>query len=201
MMAMFGLFANCKINNIPAECLVDTGATLTIMSVQVWENIRPFSSAIMESYDGNVFTANGEPVRILGKTTVFIEIAGIHCSSSIVIADIDLSIILGLDFLKQHNCQIDVAVNSLLIQGKKCKFTCSGSIGCYRVVVLNKVEIPAISEMIIEGRVLDGGNAKNNLCIVEPKEGNCEGREMRVARSLVYGKDKTPVRSYNEHNE
>ena len=106
-----------------------------------------------------------------------------------------------MDFLKQHNCQIDVAANLLLIQGKKCKLTCSGSIGCYRVVVLNKVEIPAMSEMIIEGKVLDGGTAKNNLCIVEPKEGNFEGREMLVARSLVYGKDKTPVRIMNITNK
>ena len=118
----------------------------------MWENIRPFSSATVESYDGNVFTASGDPVKILGKTTVFIEIGGIHCSSSIIIADIDLSIILGLDFLKSHNCQIDVAANSLVIQGKKCKLTCSGSVGCYRIVVSNKVEIPAMSEMIIEGK-------------------------------------------------
>ena len=54
-----GLFASCKINNIPAECLIDTGATLTIMSIQVWENIRPFSSAVMESYDGNVLQQMG----------------------------------------------------------------------------------------------------------------------------------------------
>ena len=103
---------------------------------------------------------------MIGKTTVFIEIGGIHCSSSIVIADIDWNIILGLDFLKQHNCQIDVAANSLLIQGKKCRLTWSGSIGCYRIVVLNKIEIPAMSEMIIEGKVLDCGTAKNNLSIV-----------------------------------
>ena len=196
-----GLFADCKINNIPAQCLIDTGATLTIMSTQVWENIRPFSSATVESYDGNVFTASGDPVKILGKTTVFIEIGGIHCSSSIIIADIDLSIILGLDFLKRHNCQIDVAANSLVIQGKKCKLTCSGSIGCYRIVVSNKVEIPAMSEMIIEGKVLGSQNVKNNLCIVEPKEGTCENREMLIARSLVYGQNKTPVRVMNVTNE
>ena len=159
------------------------------------------SSAVKESYDGNVITANGEPVRIIGKTTVFIEIGGIHCSSSIVIAYIDLNIIFGLNLLKQHNCQINVAANPLLIQGKKCKLTCSGSIGCYRIVVLNKVAIPAKSELTIESKVLDCGTAQNNLCIVEPKEGNIESRDMQVERSLVYGKDKTPVRIINILNE
>ena len=105
----------------------------------------------MESYDGNVFTASGAPVEIKGKTTVSIEIDGMHCPCKVVVANIDLDLILGLDFFKAHNCQIDIAKNVLMIQGKPCKLICSGSIGCYRIAVKDKIEIPPMSEMVIKG--------------------------------------------------
>ena len=90
-----GLYASCKINNISAECLIDTGATLTIMSQRMLETIKPSTSTVLGSFDSYVFTASGEPVEIEGKTCVFIEINGILCPCNIVVAKIDVDLIVG----------------------------------------------------------------------------------------------------------
>ena len=35
-----GLYLNCKVNGIPVESLIDTGATLTIISIRLWDQIK-----------------------------------------------------------------------------------------------------------------------------------------------------------------
>lgn len=192
-----GLYANCKVDNIQTQCLVDTGATLTLLSIGMWESLKPCSSPILEKYEGNVFTASGTPLEVKGKTSVFIEINGIHCLCKVVAASIDLDLILGLDFFKGHNCQIDVSKNTLTIQGKPCKLICSGSIGCYRIALEEKIEIPAMSEIVIEGKVLGLRPDADGLYIVEPKGHILDDRKTMIARSLSYCKGKTPFRLMN----
>ena len=53
-----------------------------------------------------MFTASRESVEIKGKTTVFIDIGGMQYTCQVVVADIDVELIMGLDFLKTNECQI-----------------------------------------------------------------------------------------------
>ena len=94
-----------------------------------------------------------------------------------MVANIDLDLILGLDFFKAYNCQIDVAKNVLVIQGKPCKLMCSGSIGCYRTAAQEKIKIPPMSEMIIEGKVMGFKPDTGGLYMVEPKDQSLEERK------------------------
>ena len=52
-----------------------------------------------------MFTASGEPVEIKGKTTVFIDIGGMHYTCKVVVADIDLDLIMGLDIFEIMSAQ------------------------------------------------------------------------------------------------
>ena len=192
-----GLYVKCKVNGISVDSLVDTGATLTIISTHLWDTIKQCSSPLLETFDTQVFTASGEPVNLKGKTTVFIDIGGMHYTCQVVVADIDLELILGLDFLKNHECQIDAVQNVLSIHGKSCELTCNGKIGCYLISVSEKVNIPSMTEMIIEGKLEDGQMLGHELCIIEPKDQSFGNNEMLVARGLVYSSMKTPIRVMN----
>lgn len=196
-----GLYAKCKINNIQAECLIDTGATLTIMSMRLWDIIQLSSSSVLEKFHSQVFTASGESLEMKGKTTVFIEIGGMHFPCKIVVAKIDVDLILGLDFLRDHNCQLDIVRNTLVVQGKTCHLSCSGSIGCYRIVVAKQAQILAMSEMSIDGRVKDYPNALKRLCLIEPKESIYENSEILIGRALTYGQNEAHIRVLNVTNE
>ena len=83
---------------MPFERLVDTGATLTIISTRLWETIQQYSSPLLENFSTQVFTASGEPVEIRGKTKAFLGICGMHNTFKVVVADIDLDLIMVLDF-------------------------------------------------------------------------------------------------------
>ena len=127
---------------------------------------------------------------------MFIDIGGMLYTCQVVVADIELELIMGLDFLKTNECQ-NVVHNFLSIHGKSFDLLCNGKLGCYRISVSEKVIVPAMSEMIIQGKVEDGQRLKNELCMIEPKEQPFGNNEMLVARGLVYSGTKTHVRVMN----
>ena len=146
-----GLYTDCKINGVAAECLIDTGASLTILSKKAMEIISQNSKIQLEPFHSKLFTASGEKVSVHGKTRVLLELCGQQSIIDVTIADIDIDVIIGLDFLKENECQLDLVNNILNCRGKQCVLRLMGKLGCYRVTVAEKIEVPARSEVIIEG--------------------------------------------------
>ena len=152
--------------NIAAECLYDPGATLSIVSSQVWDITNQSSPSVLESFDSNVFEASEETVNVKGKTTALVEINGLICICQVIVADIDVGVILGFNFLRDHKGIIDVTRSMLTQQAKTCELKCSGLIGCNCIVMSDTTEIPAMSEMIIEGKVVYSNKSFKGLSIV-----------------------------------
>ena len=195
-----GLYANCKINNYDAECLVDTGATLSLISCKAWDIINKSADSLNE-FRSDIFTASGNKVEVRGKATVLVELCDIQCVSEMVVADIDVDIILGLDFLRKHNCKIDVTEETLSIQDKVSKLKLAGKLGCYRVTMSETVEIPPMTEMIIEGKVSTPALRTNDLGIIESAEKMFQDGKGLVAKSLVHTNGTVPLRMINLGNE
>ena len=122
----------------------------------------------MEQYDTQVLTASRESVEIKGKTTVFIDIGGMQytCTCQVVVADIDVELIMGLDFLKTNECQIDVVQNILSIHGESFELLCNGKLGCNRISVTEKVKIPDLSEMKAKLKMDKGQSVLKILCFL-----------------------------------
>lgn len=111
-----GLFVQAFLNGTPASCLIDTGATLSILSTQVWE--RMHNKQTLESYQCNILSASGTELDVKGKTQITININEINCHMDVIVADIvDGDAILGLDFMKTNNVVINVCENEMTIQG------------------------------------------------------------------------------------
>ena len=148
-----GLYAECKINNILTDCLIDTGATLSILSLKAWDIINQSSANNLDTFEPKIYTESGSQVEVKGSADVMIDIADVKSITRVIVADIDIDAIIGLDFLQANDCQIDVTHHVLRIKGKQCHLKLAGKLGCHRVTVSEKVEIPARTEMIIEGYV------------------------------------------------
>ena len=155
----------------------------------------------LEEFHPEIFTASGNEVEVKGKTAVMIEICDVQCISTMVVADIDVDIILGLDFLRTNNCKIDINKETLTIQNHVCKLKLSGKLGCYRVTVSETVEIPPMSEIIIQGKVSTPTLRKDDLGIIEPAGKTVLNNKGLVAKTLVHTKDTVPLRMVNFGNE
>lgn len=154
----------------------------------------------LKEFKKEIVSATGNPLNVKGSTTVSLKLGETTCSCDVIIADIDSDVILGLDFLIKEKGHIDVETNSLVLQGKKYQMKCHGKFGCYRIVVTEKISVPARSEVIVSGEVSDKGILEEDLCIIESTEKAFESGQC-VAKSLAHGKQKLPLRMMNLTNE
>ena len=130
-----------------------------------------------------------------------IDIADVKSITRVIVADIDMNAIIGLDFLQANDCQIDVTHHVLRIKGQQCQLKLAGKLGCHRVTVSEKVELPARTEMITEGHVDVPVIRKNDLGIIEPTPRAYELGIGLVAKSLVHTDSKMPLRIINLSDE
>ena len=194
-----GLYASAEIDGVQVDCLVDTGATLTVISSQIWKMIQ--DKCILSPFSREIISATGDAMKVLGQAEITLKFGKAYCPVRVIVAEIDLDVVLGLDIMKNHEISIDVINNAIVIKGQKLDLSCTGKLGCYRVVLTEKIDIPAQSEMVLSGKV-DGVGANHlGLGIVEPTEYFSENGKSLVARSLVKANEFVPVRIANFSDE
>ena len=147
-----GLYANFKINGIDTECLIDTGATLSVLSLRAWDIISLSSSHDIYPFTMQVFTASGSQIEVKGKAPVTIEFCGIQYLFDMIVADINNDAILGLDFLKHNSCKLDVENATLTVKDRSCKLGLAGKLGCYRVTLSETVEIQQGMRLLLRAK-------------------------------------------------
>ena len=158
-----GLYIHVDLNGQILNCLVDTGASLSMLSTRVWENSNLSKNRVLPSYNKTNITASGSALDVIGKTSISLKIGKRNYDTEVIVADIENDMLLGLDFMKNHDCTVDVGRNALIIKGKSFDMNCMGKIGCHRFIAKYDEKIPAMSENIISGKVLDMEGGSNDL--------------------------------------
>ena len=195
-----GLYLTGFVSGKMVDCLVDTGATLTLVSPKVWNNVKDETSQLKE-FGKKLVSASGDLLNIKGKTVIQLEIHGMKFRVDCVVADIDGDVILGLDFLKAQDGKLDLVNDTILLKGSSLKLSLTGNLGCHRVVVSERTEVPARSEVIVKGEVLNSCMGKEELCLVEPLDKQFHGDGGIIAKALVRGDNQIPLRVMNLSNE
>ncbi|KAH3793746.1 hypothetical protein DPMN_147265 [Dreissena polymorpha] len=123
-----GLYFPAKINGRDIDCLVDTGATLSLVSDRLWMLIYG-KTKDLKFFQRDIVSAAGTPLSIKGQGSISIDVHGLTYYMDVVVADIDTDVIRGLDFLKIHKCKIDMDTESIEILGIRCPLVSSGTLG------------------------------------------------------------------------
>lgn len=108
------LYIDCKVNNIPVQAFVDSGAQNTIMSKKCAEQL-----GIMRLVDTR-FHGQAQGVgtdKIVGRIhAINLEIGGKYFNCCFhVLEKANINILFGLDMLKRHQCCIDLHKNVLTL--------------------------------------------------------------------------------------
>jgi hypothetical protein len=119
-----GLFVRANISGIP------------VLSTMVFN--RMMNPISLNAFKSKITTASGTPLEIRGKTQISLEINEQLAATEVIVAGINVDAIIGLDFMKAHDIQIDVINDTMTMRGEVIKLNCTGSIGCYRVVVTDQ---------------------------------------------------------------
>lgn len=121
------LYIDCEVNDVPLKAFIDSGAQKSVMSKKC-----AIECGLINLLDTN-FKGIAKGVgsaNILGK----IHLAQLKIGKSffnlsvIVIDQNDMDFLLGLDFLKAHQCSIDLKDNVLRIGQELAKFLSEGEI-------------------------------------------------------------------------
>ena len=121
-------------------------------------------------------------------------INGVKCVMDVVIAEMDIDAILGLDFMSTHNAIVNVVGMTMHIKGTLCPLNKIGKIGCYQVIVKERVHVPSRSEVIVEGQLVDYDSSDDNIGIIETSDKFLNSNRGVVARTLVKANGKIPIR-------
>lgn len=108
------LYINCKVNGVPVKAFVDSGAQTTIMSAGCAE--RCHVNHLIDTRWNGIAKGVGTQ-RIIGRIhMVQLQIESDHLTSSFsVLEKQPMDMLLGLDMLKRHQCNIDLQRNVLRI--------------------------------------------------------------------------------------
>ena len=87
------------------------------------------------------------------------------------------------------------------MQGKTSKLSTSGKVGCYRVTTKERIQVPARSEMVIEGKVKLHGKECKSFGLVECFGNPGDSSKGLVARTLLRARSTVPVRLMNVESE
>ncbi|XP_053389460.1 uncharacterized protein LOC128552444 [Mercenaria mercenaria] len=121
--------------------------------------------------------------------------------TEVLIVEIDIDGIIGLDFVKANNCQLDIHTNTITVKGTPCQIVQTGQLGCYRVLLQNCVTFPPSSELIVTGELSIPPSRKNELSIIEPLHDFNKWNTGLVSKALVHAENTVPVRLLNTSQE
>jgi len=189
-----------KVYSSPVSFLVDTGAGVSLIRGDVWDK------AVPSNYKQKLQTANslvgvdGSPLQLRGTASVKISVGNLTICHTFVIADkITAEAILGMDFLEENKCVLDLHKGELSMKDQTRIQLQPHSVGqllarnnC-KVSLVETCEIPATSEVEVMARLSTEEN--DHTWVVETTD---SAVPIRVARALVKPKGGfIPIRVIN----
>uniref|UniRef100_A0A8W8J306 Peptidase A2 domain-containing protein n=1 Tax=Magallana gigas TaxID=29159 RepID=A0A8W8J306_MAGGI len=192
-----GIFLQTKVNEVQAKMLIDTGASLTLISKKIYDLMPQHTRPILEASLQRVLNASGDALPQYGRAIFGIEVCQSETHIPAIVTDITVYGILGLDFLKMGNGIINLGTNTLRLNDEECAVSCEGAMGCYRITAADDVHIPPRSELVIKGKISGENKCGTIDYIVAPEEKFLERGRALVGRTLVKGGENIPVRLMN----
>ena len=184
------------------EWLIDTGCGLSLISEEVYKRIPEGNRPVLEENEIPMKTADGSWLPDLGKTHISVRVDKREYTHPFVVAKLTDDGILGTDFLRMHEGNIDFSKNKFYLNGRA--MTTRNGLArhrCYRVSLAEEVVIPAGSRMVVPGKIPAGVLPKGSWMVdslSKPPGGKC----VLVGRSLVEGgRGKVCVEMFNPSEE
>ena len=194
-----GMYLPVQINGIHTDMLIDSGATASLISVEVFNKMA--NQPILKPVKGQMVAVNGMNLKTHRFCDFDVIIGGFCYSVRAIVAELNTSGILGLDFLSDYECAIDIKQKCIVLDGKRIRCDMKGKIGCYRVSLMETVSILPRHEMLISCQINDYCHDIKGTGIVEPSDDFHRKSNVMIGRTLATADENVPVRIMNPLNE
>ena len=192
-----GLYVEGSINGKLCKMLIDTGASVSIVSTSM---INEHNKVLSKSPFTQLRTATGQVTPVHGCSTLDITIGRYSGQHVMLVADVMDCCIIGLDFLQQYRCTLDIAGRVLQMDGMQIKLLPrTAPIGpiCQRIVTMEPLEIKAGEDAMIPAGLIPGGH-HSGFGVIESNHRKNMADGLLLGRTLVDLEDEVlPVRVAN----
>ena len=199
-----GYFICITLGNLPVTFLIDTGSNVTIISKNFTEKLPSDTLQSIQPTNTQMLTVTGEVTPFLGKTELDMKIGKQTFKHTVLIADIENDGILGMDFLTSHRCDLVLSQQMLKINGEEILCFANSRNAqskCCRVAILEPIEIPPETEMVVPGYT-KGFIDKRGTGLIEADTNFMHTKGLLVAKALVCPTTGTvPIRIANPYSQ
>ena len=130
-----------QIRNITVECLVDTGAVVTVLGLDLFNKIRHLSTECSKLIH-NAVTADGSILNVKCSGEVDLTIDGSQFKTRFhVMPQVPHQLILSTDFFKRHRVVLDFHEGHIIFKGP------------HKVCFSNRIKVPTQSEMLLLAKI------------------------------------------------
>ena len=193
-----GLVVCGSINGKECQITVDTGSNISIVRPDLLQgnadSIQPVNSYLR--------TVTGETAPLCGQGELQVGIGSFEVLHKMWVADITEECILGLDFLTEHACKVNLQDNVMTLGEEEIPLEKpeSKEAKCYRIVAKNMVKLLPNAETLIPGEAVgysEHGSSRWGLLVPCPDSG-MQNYGIVVGKVVVeMGKETIPVRVLN----
>jgi hypothetical protein len=118
-----GMYVKADIHQIKCKLLVDTGATVSIVSNDIYQKIPGVARPTLTSTNQEVLTASGDKLKILGRGNFLMRLDDTKdMVVQALVAQITVDGIIGLDCLRSNVGLIDLQNSMLEVNGRRVSF-------------------------------------------------------------------------------
>ena len=180
-----GLFVLGVLEGEEVQLLIDSGASVSILSYQVCRRLGLSLAPPSDFEVGRLVTADGSVCVVEGSVVVKTWVGPWELDLEFVVAHITDQAILGMTALCDLGCTLDFVRKHLVCRGLRvpCFDQHRRPVSC-RVVVHSKVEIPPRCEFLVRSCVGEG-EVPSGVCVVDPNESLFERSGLVLAKSVV----------------
>ena len=103
-----GMYLSVSVFGVKTSMLIDSDATTSLLSTNMYCSIPADMRPSLKPVRDEIIATNGMTLEILGSGEFDIDVAGFCYPSTIIVAKLNTTGILGLDFLSAHDCDINM---------------------------------------------------------------------------------------------
>ena len=110
-----------RVNDSQALFVLDTGAAVTLLHKDVWDRVAAVRNVPLEPWPGQrLVGVEGTSLQVYGMAQVEFQLADeVFQHHVLVVGGLSAEVILGLDFMEENNCTIELGKKMLYFLDRK----------------------------------------------------------------------------------